>query len=193
MNTDYQLTSERLLLRPYKNADLLDLLDAIHHSQQSLTPWLPWCHAKYNQHDAHEWIHASLQNWAYDVSYEFAIFERATDTFLGSTSLCNLSELTNSAELGYWIRSSAQRQGYAKEACLAIAQFAFETLGLTRIEIVTHTGNLASQRTALATKARFECTARNRILTQSGPVDGLLFSLIPSDIAAAVPARPING
>ena len=188
MKTDYHLTSERLVLRPYKNADLFDLLEAIHHSQQSLAPWLPWYHDKYSQHDAHEWIHASHQNWVYDISYEFAIFERSSETFLGSTSLSNLSELTNSAEMGYWIRSSAQRKGYATEACRTIARFAFETVGLTRIEIVTHTGNLASQRTALATKARFECTARNRIVCQDGPVDGLLFSLIPSDITPSPPS-----
>ncbi|GAL05129.1 GNAT family N-acetyltransferase [Photobacterium aphoticum] len=182
MKLDFELMTERLYLRPYKNADVLSLVDAIHTSQEALSPWLTWCTPDYDQHDAHEWIHASQQNWLYDVSYEFAIFDRETDEFVGSTALSNLSELGNSGELGYWIRESAQRRGFATEACAAISQFAFLTVGLTRLEIVTHTGNLASQRTALACRAQFECTARNRIVMHDKVVNGLLFSLIPTDI-----------
>lgn len=183
MKTDYELLTERLLLRPFKNADLLALYDAIHHSQASLRPWLTWCSDNYTQEEAHEWIHASLQNWLYDISYEFAIFDRQSEDFLGSISISNISSQSNSAELGYWIKQDVQRQGFATESCMAITQFAFETVGLTRLEIVTHTGNLASQRTALACRAQFECTARNRIMMENKPVNGLLFSLIPSDIA----------
>ncbi|KLV10813.1 N-acetyltransferase [Photobacterium ganghwense] len=185
MKSDFALTTPRLYLRPYKNADLLDLVDAVRESTASLSPWLTWCTPDYNQHDAHSWIHASAQNWLYDVSYEFAVFSRHNDAFCGSVSLNNLSSLVNSAELGYWIRSQTQRQGIATEACLVVSRFAFEQLGLTRLEIVTHTGNLASQRTALACHAKFECTARNRIMMHTQPIDGILFSLIPSDLASA--------
>ncbi|KLV04773.1 acetyltransferase [Photobacterium aquae] len=175
------LTSARLTLRPYKQADLQDMLEAILSSTESLYPWLPWCTPSYNQHDAQQWIQHSMQNWTYCLGYEFAIF--ANDQFVGSASLSNISEQTNSAELGYWIRQDAQRQGYATEAAQAVAQYGFEELGLTRIEIVTHLGNLASQRTALACRAKFECTARNRIMINNTPQDGLLFSLIPSDFS----------
>ncbi|MGF1700749.1 GNAT family N-acetyltransferase [Photobacterium makurazakiensis] len=183
MKADYELITDRLIMRPYKNADLLELVEAIHGSDENLARWLPWCSSQYNQHDAHEWIHASQQNWLYDISYEFAIFHQESDEFLGSISLSNLSEQTNSAELGYWIKSAVQRQGFATEACHAVAHFAFTTVKLTRLEIVTHLGNLASQRTALACNAKFECTARNRVIENNEPINGLLFSLIPTDIS----------
>ncbi|MGF1685758.1 GNAT family N-acetyltransferase [Photobacterium japonica] len=182
MKLDFELVTERLRLRPYKNADLFSLVEAIQDSHAALSPWLTWCTPQYNQDDAHEWIHASQQNWRYDISYELAIFERETDEFIGSTAISNLSEIGNSGELGYWVRESAQRRGFATEACVAVSQFAFQTLGLTRLEIVTHLGNLASQRTALACRAQFECTARNRIVMHDKAVNGLLFSLIPADI-----------
>ncbi|PSW21138.1 N-acetyltransferase [Photobacterium sanctipauli] len=182
MKADFELVTDRLILRPYKNVDLLDLVEAIQQSDDTLSRWLPWCSAHYNQHDAHEWIHASQQNWLYDICYEFAIFHRDDDEFLGSISISNLSEITNSGELGYWIKSSAQQQGFATEACREAARFAFSKVKLTRIEIVTHLGNLASQRTALACNAKFECTARNRVIEDGHPINGLLFSLIPTDI-----------
>lgn len=190
MKTDFEITTTRLLFRPYKIVDLNDLLDAVQTSFTQLSPWLTWCTEDYDQHDAYEWINASRQNWQNDISYELAIFERYTEQLVGSISLNNLSILSNSAELGYWIRTHAQQQGFATEACQAIADFAFNTLGLTRLEIVTHTGNLASQRTALACQAKFECTARNRIFSSGKAYDGIVFSLIPDDLRHSKPPYP---
>ena len=182
MKTNFEITTTRLLLRPYKVADLNDLLKAIRMSASQLQLWLDWCTDDYDQHDAYAWIMASQQNWRHDTSYELAIFDSQDEQLIGSISLNNVSQVLNSAELGYWIRTDYQRLGIATEACLAIADFAFNTLCLTRLEIVTHTGNLASQRTALACKAKFECTARNRIYSSGEACDGLVFSLIPEDL-----------
>lgn len=182
MKIDFELTTERLLLRPYKAADLSSLLKAVLLSAPQLRLWLDWCAEDYDQHDAYAWIMASQQNWQLDTGYELAIFDRTNEQLIGSISLNNISQLLNSAELGYWIRTDYQRQGIATEACRAIAEFAFNTLCLTRLEIVTHTGNLASQRTALACRAKFECTARNRIYSSGEACDGLVFSLIPEDL-----------
>ncbi|MCW8327288.1 GNAT family N-acetyltransferase [Photobacterium sp. SDRW27] len=190
MKTDFEIITTRLLLRPYKIVDLNDLLDAIQSSVTELSPWLAWCSDDYDQHDAYEWINASRQNWQNDVSYELAIIDQDTERLLGSISLNNISAMLNSAELGYWICTKYHQQGIATEACQAIAEFAFNTLGLTRVEIVTHTGNLASQRTALACQAKFECTARNRIYAHGKAYDGLVFSLIPEDIQRYKPTFP---
>lgn len=182
MKLDFELVTARLLCRPYKSADLCALAEAVQSSVTELQPWVGWCQGTYDKHDAHAWIKASRQNWQNDTSYELALFERRSNQLLGSVSLNQLSSQLNAAELGYWIRTSAQQQGYATEACRAITRFAFHTLGLTRLEIVTHADNLASQHTALACQARFECTARNRIYDHGTPCDGIVFSLIPEDI-----------
>ncbi|UXI02296.1 GNAT family N-acetyltransferase [Photobacterium sp. TY1-4] len=187
MKLDFELATARLRCRPYKSADLCALVDAVQSSVTALSPWIGWCHGTYDQQDAHAWIQASRQNWRQDLCYELALFERRNDQLIGSVSLNHLSPTLNTAELGYWIRASAQQQGYATEACQAVIRFAFNTLGLTRLEIVTHADNLASQHTALACQAKFECTARNRIYQHSTPCDGIVFSLIPEDIH---PKRP---
>ncbi|MGF1729833.1 GNAT family N-acetyltransferase [Photobacterium kasasachensis] len=190
MKTDFELTTIRFRLRPYKVADLNDLLDAVLTSVTQLQPWLAWCTDDYDQHDAYEWINASRLNWQNDISYELAIFDRQNEELIGSISLNNVSVILNSAELGYWIRTDYHQQGIATEACQAVADFAFNTLGLTRLEIVVHTGNLASQRTALACKAKYECTARNRIYTSGTACDGIVFSLIPEDLRPSKPLFP---
>ncbi|WP_318462446.1 GNAT family N-acetyltransferase [Photobacterium leiognathi] len=182
MKLDFELSTPRLTLRPFKNADLSDFLTAVHESTADLSPWLEWCDERFDQHDAHEWINASRLSWQTDFSYEFAIFNRFNDEFLGTVSLSAIIPMTNSANLGYWIRSSYHQQGFATEANTAAVQFAFQMLGLTRLEIVTHIDNYASQKTAKACNAQFECKARNRIFYHNKPLDGLVFSLIPTDL-----------
>ncbi|MCM0147165.1 GNAT family N-acetyltransferase [Photobacterium galatheae] len=182
MKLDYVLTTPRLYLRPYKMVDLAENLAAVLESHSELSPWVEWCHPNYSQQDAHAWLSASQMNWKLENGYELAIFTRRDDKFLGTVCLNNLSRLTNSAELGYWIRSSCHHQGYATEAILSLARFAFDTLALTRLEIVVHLGNHASQKTAERCGARFESLSRNRIFTHDQPKDGMVYSLIPQDI-----------
>ena len=54
-------------------------------------------------------------------------------------------------------------------------------VGLTRLEIVALTSNLASQRVAQAIGATFECTARSRLHFHGKPHDALVYSLTPAD------------
>jgi RimJ/RimL family protein N-acetyltransferase len=49
-------------------------------------------------------------------------------------------------ELGYWIGTPYQRQGYATEAALALLQFGFESWQLHRVTARCFARNLASQR-----------------------------------------------
>ncbi|CAG20779.1 GNAT family N-acetyltransferase [Photobacterium profundum] len=182
MKMDFELSTPRLILRPFKTVDLLAHLTAVQESTEQLSPWLEWCTPHYDQHDAHEWIASSRLSWQTDMSYELAIFDRFDDTFVGSVSISALIPMCNSANLGYWVRTSYHRQGIASEACLALAQFAFMTLGLTRLEIIVHPDNYPSQKTAIACNAQFECEARNRIFTHGKIHNGLVYSLIPEDL-----------
>jgi RimJ/RimL family protein N-acetyltransferase len=147
MKMDFELSTQRLILRPFKTVDLLAHLTAVQESTEQLSPWLEWCTPHYDQHDAHEWIASSRLSWKTDMSYELAIFDRFDDAFIGSVSISALIPMCNSANLGYWVRTSYHRQGIASEACLALAQFAFMTLGLTRLEIIVHPDNYPSQKT----------------------------------------------
>lgn len=182
MKLDYQLTTPRLILRPFKTADLNAFFEAVSQSAPYLKPWLEWCDSDFDQQQAHEWIAASRLSWQHDYSYELAIFDRFSDNFVGTVSLSAITPLFNSANLGYWISHSYHRQGMATEASLAIIQFGFQILGLTRLEIITHIDNYASQKTALACNAIFECEARNRIFYRNKPINGYVYSLIPQDL-----------
>ena len=64
-------------------------------------------------------------------------------------------------------------------AVRCLARFGFETLRLTRIEIVAAVDNIASRRVAQKCGAEFECLARNRLIVGGVPVTAAVYSLIP--------------
>jgi RimJ/RimL family protein N-acetyltransferase len=63
-----------------------------------------------------------------------------------------------------------------------LARFAFEELGLNRIEIMSDVENKKSRRVAEKVGAKQEGILRNRICFHGNPKDVYMFSLIPDDL-----------
>jgi RimJ/RimL family protein N-acetyltransferase len=84
--------------------------------------------------------------------------------------------------LGYWVRISRTRQGIASRVAVLLAHYAFEHLGLVRVEIVVAVGNRASQRVAQKVGAVREGILRNRMVVGENVYDAVMYSLIPQDL-----------
>ncbi len=93
----------------------------------------------------------------------------------------HLDEQTHSGQLGYWVTVGHQHQGIAQQALRRLIDWAWQTLDLIRLEIVTHPNNVASQKVALACGAQYEGLARNKIYLRQTPQDGLVYALIPDE------------
>ncbi len=52
------------------------------------------------------------------------------------------------AEIGYWVKREARGRGVATAALRLVMRYAFEQVGVERLEIMTETPNLPSQRLA---------------------------------------------
>jgi RimJ/RimL family protein N-acetyltransferase len=86
------------------------------------------------------------------------------------------------ASIGYWVADKYQRKGYAQEAIRALAEFCFAKLSLTRVEIVCDPDNIASQTLIESVGAKKEAIARNRFIFHGKPKDGVVYSLLPTDL-----------
>ena len=86
---------------------------------------------------------------------------------LGSVSL-DLFADRQAAEIGYWVKKEARRRGVALGAARLVIDWAFEELGVERLEILMYPGNEASQ--ALAGKLGFtrECLLRGFLPPEQG-------------------------
>ena len=78
----------------------------------------------------------------------FAITDLASGSLLGNIALVITESERCWAEVMYWLAAPARGRGAATEAVRTMARWAFETLPIERIELLTDAGNDASQRVA---------------------------------------------
>lgn len=186
------LTDGTITLHRYRIEDATDLHAAALESVASVFPWMPWCHEGYTMEEAAAWATACVESWDKRASFEFVIRTAGGDHVGGGGINC-LNTMHPFANLGYWVRTSQQRKGYATRAAKLLAQFGLGDLGLQRIEIMAAVGNLPSQRVIEKAGAHREGILRNRFVLHGVPHDVVGFSFIPADLestlADASPAR----
>jgi len=171
-----------VLLRPYRDGDAAQLYAAVRESLPTVGRWMTWCREGYAQGDAVAWVERCATAWQSGEEYAFGIFDARGD-YVGATGLNHFNRVHNFANLGYWVRQSRQREGFAATAARLSADFGFAALRLTRIEIVAAAENRPSRRVAEKLGAQFECVARNRLLLRGVPIAGAVYSVVP-DAAA---------
>lgn len=173
----FELSDERLRLRPWQAGDAAALHEAVRESVSTVGLWLPWCNPNYSHADAASWTRLCQASWRLGDQFAFAVCERNSGQLLGGAGLNRRDPLHRSANLGYWIRQSRQGQGFAASAARLVARFGFECLGLIRIEIVIQPHNQASRRTAEKAGAMFEGIARQRLWMGEKALDAVVYAL----------------
>jgi ribosomal-protein-serine acetyltransferase len=169
-----------LVLRKYR-PDEADILAAmVRRSADTLAPWLPWCHPDYGPDDAADFITAADAQWHAGGPWDFLV-ER-DGVAVGAVRLGFIAAEDRVGNLGYWTDARQQGRGVATRAALLATRIAFDTLDMVRLELVIDQRNAASRRVAEKLGARFECVARNRVLTADGPSAAAIYSLVPGDL-----------
>jgi ribosomal-protein-serine acetyltransferase len=176
------LTDGELLLRPLERTDRDAMFEAVAESIAEVSPWLPWCHAGYSATETEAFIESCITAWAQQAHFPLAIFEANSGRYLGGSGVNHIDRQNRQGAIGYWIRTGATRRGVASRAVRIAARFAFESLQLSRIEIVARPENVASRRVAEKAGAKFEAIARNRIVQHGRAYDAALYSIVPSDL-----------
>ncbi len=174
-----EIRSDGLLMRTLEDADVPALVEAVHESVESVQPWMPWCTSAYAETEARHWIELCRVNLAAGFAYDFGVFDDSSSLFLGAAGLNSVNKEHRFCNLGYWVRQSRQRQRVASRSVKMLARYAFETLGLHRVEIVVAIGNAASEAVALKSGATPEYVARNRLFLHGTPVPATVFSIVP--------------
>lgn len=96
------------------------------------------------------------------VAFGFGLF--VDDRFVGEVNLNAVQRgAFQNAYIGYWVDQACAGRGYVPEAVVVLFRFAFETLGLHRIQISIVPRNRASRRVAEKLDLRDEGIARRYI------------------------------
>lgn len=181
MHPGIQLTDGSILLRPPRSDDITPLVSAVQESLAELHPWMEWATENYGIPSALNWLEHVQLAWANSSAFQFTITDPATGEYLGNCGIDGINEKYHFCNLGYWVRTSRTGQGIASRAARLAAQFAFQTAGLVRAEIVIAVGNIASQRVAQKAGAHYEGILKNRMVVRVGVMDAVMYSLSPED------------
>jgi len=166
------LESARLILRPYREDDVPELLPLIGAREVAATT-LRIPHP-YTEKDAREFI-AVMQHDGENVRR--AVTLRSDGRIIGGVGL-HVNEKHRHAELGYWIGTPYWGQGYATEASRALVRYGFEMLGLHRI-FATHFGqNTPSARVLLKLGMRYEGCQRQHYLKWNEFLDSEQYGIL---------------
>ncbi|OZI64259.1 GNAT family N-acetyltransferase [Bordetella genomosp. 1] len=173
------ITHAGLVLRSFRSTDAANFARAARESVDTVGRWMSWCNSSFSELDALAWFSQCRSGKRRQTAYEVGIFSASTGELLGGAGLNAIQRHNLLCNLGYWVKQSAQRQGIASHTVQALVPYAFDTLGMQRVEIVVAVGNTPSEAVARKAGAEFEGVARNRIQLHGKAVPASIFSLVP--------------
>ena len=177
----------RLLLRPFALEDAGQLHQALVESLADLRAnlwFLPWVAEEQTLQSAQVRCRKAQANWLLRTDLACLAFERSTGLLVASAGLHRTDWALPKTEVGYWVRSSQQRKGYASEAVGALTDWALNGLGAQRVELVTDEHNTGSRGVALRAGFRLEGTLHH---TMRAPDGQLRNTCVYAKLPATVP------
>ncbi len=128
---------------------------------------------------------------SFDVYFEtgiesripFSIFDKACDTFAGSTSFGNVDATSQRLEIGWtWIGKTFQRTGLNRQMKFLMLQYAFDILRIKRVEFKADARNQQSRQALQGIGAVYEGCLRSHTVMQDGfRRDTVYYSVLASE------------
>ena len=129
--------------------------------------WIPT--AVTSEAEMREYVSLALDERARGVAMPFAVILLASGEAIGSTRFAAYVPEHKRVEIGWtWYAPSQQRTAVNTECKLLLLTYAFETLGLNRVELKTDALNARSRAAILRIGAKEEGVFRDHMVTASG-------------------------
>lgn len=183
-----------LVLRPLALGDAHGIVAAIDESMVDLRTFMPWAHLPQTVEGQIARIRKSISPGLEGADFQLGLFVASSNRFLAGSGLHPRSPLNpdGALEIGYWTRSSEAGRGLASLMSRMLIVYAFEALGIDRVQICHNADNAPSRRVIEKCGFRSEGVQRNalRAPTPQMLADGfspcrdvVQYALVPEDRA----------
>lgn len=163
-HTDYILEDDRVLLRPLEEDDFDWLLSFALHEPEL------WTYSLVSPAGAagmQTYVLQALQARNQGKEYPFIVYDKLAKQYAGCTRYYDLQLQYNTLQLGYtWYGKAFQRTGLNRHCKYLLLSFAFENIGMERVEFRADVNNAKS----IAAMQNIGCT-----------VEGVLRSHMPTN------------
>jgi ribosomal-protein-serine acetyltransferase len=172
--------SNQIVLREIELEDSKDIFETIDSQREYLGRWLPFVAFTRSVDFSRMFIQSILET-PYEVrEHTFVVlFE---DKFAGVIGFKSSDKANRKTEIGYWLSESYQKKGIITDSVIALMNFAFEELGMNRIQIRCGVGNIPSRGIPIRLGFKLEGVERAGELFPDGQyVDLEVFSKLKQD------------
>ncbi len=139
---EHILQDERALLRPLKKEDSKNLQ---HFSLNEPDLWKFSLQGAAGTEELNKYIDIALNARAQQKEYPFIVFDKKTGEYAGSTRFYDIQPELQTLQLGYtWYGKQFQRTGLNRHCKFLLFRFAFEELGVERLELRADNDNARS-------------------------------------------------
>ena len=158
-----KIETERLTLRPPTHSDFRAWAALRRDSCEFLTRWEPaWSSDHLTRKAFTNRVYWAQRSVSSGSALPLFLIRRADETLVGAITLDNIRRgPAQAGTLGYWVGEPFARQGFMREAAVAVVHQAFTRLDLSRIEAACLPENKASRGLLEATGFKYEGVAQS--------------------------------
>jgi RimJ/RimL family protein N-acetyltransferase len=177
---EYVLEDERVMLRPLKAKDIDFLMP---YALNEPDTWRYSSMSGAGRDGMNDYIHNALMARETGKEYPFIILDKQTGDFAGSTRFYDIQPQYQSLQLGYtWYGESFRGTGLNKHCKFLLLQFAFEELGMMRVEFRADARNETSIAAMKSIGCKVEGILRSHFpLHSGGRRDSIVLSILKEE------------
>lgn len=188
---DYVLEDDRVLLRPLRAEDLEHLS---HFGIEEPEIWRYSLVRAGGEGGMQRYIDLALTGRSKQREYPFIVFDKKTQQYAGSTRFYDIQIDNQTLQLGYtWYGKEFQGTGLNRHCKFLLLQFAFDELGMLRVEFRADNNNARSIAAMKAIGCTVEGVLRQNVPNpDGGRRDSIIFSILKSEWESHVKAMIRN-
>lgn len=181
---DYILENEVVRLQALKASDLEEL---VKFAIAEPTLWLYSLQSAHGRENMTKYINTALKNKAAETSYPFIVFDKRKKLYAGSTRFYDYNTTHNTTQLGYtWYGKDFWGTGLNKNCKYLMLEFAFEKLGLERVEFRADNNNARSIAAMKSIGCTVEGVLRSNCASPTARRDSIVLSILKKEWFDAV-------
>jgi N-acetyltransferase len=177
---EYILENEKALLRPLEKADVENLLDF---SVKEPEIWQYSMVQAIGKEGLENYLNLAINAREQEKEYPFIVYDKLTKAYAGSTRFYDIQIVNECLQIGYtWYGKKYQGTGLNKNCKYLLLEFAFENLGVERIEF---RADVLNERSIAAMKS-IGCTVegilrRTGVRPNGNRRDSMVLSILKDD------------
>ncbi len=178
-----RIDGRNVYIRPPQDNDWRAWADLRERSRVFLVPWEPsWPVDSLTRHSYRRRLRHYAEEWQSGTGYAFLVFSRAEEALRGGVTLTNVRRgVAQTGTLGYWVGAPFARQGIMTEGLGCVIDYAFERLGLHRLQAACLPRNEASRKLLGKCGFREEGFAPKYLRINGAWEDHVLFALLAEE------------